>query len=271
MKMKMKKVFISLLIIVALFSMTTISAFAAEGTVQHWNESLALYNLGLFSGISSTTYSPNLTAPLNRTEGVIFVIKLFGKQHQVHDISLTEVSSILARFHDQADIPKWARSYVAYAVKTHMIIGTNLTEFSPMKPLSGSAYCTMILRDLGWKINAAGYSAAPVTLEQLGAPVQTPGNPVTKGSQIVKFSTPEMLRDGAVGIALNALNAKFKAEAVAINPLDVQPSDGVGVLGKSLLEYEIANGAFTATKARKQLYGFKIIDTKIWQSYGLLP
>jgi hypothetical protein len=281
MKMKFNKILISLVIVVSMFAVMTGSAFAAsptfaEGAVQHWEESQALYNLGLFSGTSSTTYSPNLTAPLNRTEGVIFIIKLFGKQHQVHDITLAEVNSILARFHDQADIPTWGRPFIAWAVKTHMVYGTNLTELSPLKPLSGSAYCTMILRDLGWQISPEtySYSSAPLFLERLGKPIQTPGNPVTKGSQIVKFNTPEMLRDGAVGIALNALNAKFNPNTVAINP-DVNPTESVEVVptevGQSLLEYEIENAAFTAAKARKELIRFKLIDTGIWTLYGLLP
>jgi len=261
--MKIKKIIMSLMIICALFVVTTTSAFA-EPAVQHWNESLALYNLGLFNGTSSTEYSPNLTAPLNRTEGVIFVIKLFGRQHQVHDISLAEVNSILARFHDEDEIPSWARSYVAWAVKEKMIIGTNLTEFSALKPLSGSAYCTMILRELGYPTTSSGeYSAAPLKLETIGAPADA----TTNGSKIVKFNTPEMLRDGAVGIALNALNAKFKNKKVVVTPAEGDTSAITRPM--SLLEYEVNMSAFTAKKAKQELKSFKIIDAGIWASLGV--
>jgi hypothetical protein len=246
----MKKIIISLVIIVSLLTMMSSMSFAA--TVQHWNEAEALYNLDLFSGTSATTFSPNLTATLNRTEGVIFIIKLFKQTHHVQGMSVEDVNSTLARFSDEADIPVWARAYVAWAVANHMVIGTNRTEFSPLQELSGSAYCTMILRDLGYEVTKPTFEAAPVILQNYGTSLSAPD---TKGSQIVKFSTPTMLRDGAVGIALNALNCKFA-------------STGEDNTGISLLEYEINNGSFTAAKAKKWLVTnnpqFKIIDLGIW-------
>jgi len=264
----MKKIIISLVIIIALFTMMSVSSFAA---VQHWNEAEALYNLSLFSGTSTTTFSPNLTATLNRTEGVIFIIKLFKQTHHVQGMSVEDVNFTLARFSDAALIPVWARSYVAWAVANHMVIGTNLTQFSPLQELSGSAYCTMILRDLGYEVTKTTFEAAPVKLEQVGKAL--PDATLTKGSQIVKFSTPTMLRDGAVGIALNALNAKFADDSNLI-PVGTENAPIELVNGKySLLEYEIDNGAFTAVKAKKWLVTnnpqFKIIDAEIWNKLGV--
>ena len=71
MKKNFSKIF-ALLIICA--SITPVLA----GKLSYEYEARALYDMGLYKGISETTYVPDLDSNLTREQAVVILIRLFG-------------------------------------------------------------------------------------------------------------------------------------------------------------------------------------------------
>jgi len=230
----MKRIKMSIMALVLVTIMLSMSTLSFAGTTQNWDEAKALYNLNIMNGTSTTSFVPNLTVNLNRTEGVMLVVNMFGKNHEVHDMTEAEVTAELSRFSDRADIPDWGRDEVAWAVKTKMIKGTNATEFSPLRELSGAAYCTMILRDMGFPRNATNWRGSVNVLQQNGA------------NNVLQYNKTSLLRDDAVGITLKSLNATFSP---AYRNQNLQ--------GETLVQALIWKGMFSVRTARTELRGLR--------------
>ena len=196
----MKKYKIVIAILLIAFSFMSISQQAmAVPSFRYEAESWQLYKLGVFAGASKDRFNPDLGALLDRQIGVTLLLNFFGKTPEVDKLSSSEIELILSKYTDQGEILPWARKYMAYAVKTGVVVGTPLTTLGPNKPLDGLAYATMILRQLGFPVERQDYIYSIQTLCNKAGLEQ---------SNIDYFNKTQLIKDDAVGMVYAALFAE---------------------------------------------------------------
>ncbi|HHV59346.1 MAG TPA: Ig-like domain-containing protein [Clostridiaceae bacterium] len=196
--MKLKK-FTAVLIIMTIM-LTTITPAAAEQSYVYENQARALYDIGLFKGSSETEFVPNLGAALTRQEGVAMLIRLMGLEDDALAMSEQEVTNILNKVPDANNIALWARKYMAYGIKNELVAGMPDGSIDPLGALLGKAYCTLILRAMGYTVDADGYQVAAATLSSIGG---------LTIQEALKFNDKPLIRDDLVGISHSALQAKY--------------------------------------------------------------
>jgi hypothetical protein len=136
-------------------------------------------------------------------------------------MSAAEVDMLLSGFSDERAISPWARNYIAFAIKNNMVKGDTATTVSPHRPMDGKSYATVILRNLGYEIDAQGWSTALQTLSEKGG--LTAGN-------VVKFDKPSLIKNDIVAITYSALKT-------------------IGASGASLAEILAAEGVISRNDA----------------------
>ena len=217
-KVKVFKVFVAILLIGCCFLATLPRAFAettlstpvqtqAEGFYSYEPEAFLLYQLGLFTGTSSYSFKPGLGTDLDRQTGITLLLNFFGRKNEVQSLSDYEINQILSAYADRADVLSWARPYVAYAVKSGIVIGTSPVTLSPQQPINGLAYATMILRQLGYTIDNGKYGSSLGILYDIGG---------LNYSEIARFNKTSLLKNDAAGIAYSALYARCPDEITLI-------------------------------------------------------
>lgn len=189
-----------MIITVTILATSIIPAFAA-GSYTYTSQAQALYDLGLYKGSSPTTFEPDLGSALDRQQGVVMLIRLLGKESAALALSSSEVESTLIIFSDAKDIASWAKKHIAYAVLYKYVAGLPNGTFAPNNPLSGKEFCTMLLRALGYTVDAAAYAGACYQLSNIGA---------ITFAEAAKFNEKELIRDDMVGIAYGVLKAEYK-------------------------------------------------------------
>lgn len=156
----MKKI-ISLVVLFALLSYSG-AVCSAEG-FNYKEEARKLNDMGLYNGISTTTYDPDLSAALDRETGVVMLLRIFGLESEAEAIS--DADRILAKFSDAPKISGWAKKAVAYGIKSGFVQGYPDGTFGPKAAMKAEAYCTLILRQLGY---TPDYDNAPSELADKG-------------------------------------------------------------------------------------------------------
>jgi hypothetical protein len=227
----MKKIKKLTLVCAILITIVLFSCPVLAGTrFTYEKESQILNFLGLYDGVSTISFEPDLAAQVDRETGITLVVKLFGKRDDAMAMAYSEAESILARFSDKNDISNWAKKYIALAVKSGMVQGDTLTTISPKKPVDGRSYATMLLRNLGYAIDAGNWKAALAILSEKG------GLPP---EDVKKFQKPILTKDNIVGITYNALKAQ-NSNGVSLlqllidkNVVKLQDAQKVGLIGVS--------------------------------------
>lgn len=207
--MRNLKKLLAVIVAICILATMAIPAFAA-GSFTYETQAKSLYDMKLFMGNSASQYVPALDGSLTREQGIILLVRLFGKDADAK--ALTGADAALAAYTDKAKVAPWAKNYVAYAVKTGMVKGETATTVNPQGKLVGNAFSTMILRNLGYKVDdAASYAAASATLQEKGGTLTA--------DQAKAFASKELIRDDACGIMFSALLAKDTAGKTAIENL----------------------------------------------------
>ena len=144
----LKKLTALLLITVLAFS-TNFQASAVEGSAYTYTaEAQKLNDLGLYKGIGTETFDPDLGTALNRETGVIMLLRIFGLEAEAE--AITDADATIAMFTDAASISAWAKNAVAYAVTNGLVVGYPDGTFGPKVALNGKAYATLILNNSGF-------------------------------------------------------------------------------------------------------------------------
>lgn len=215
--MKNLKKLLAVVLAVAMMLTIMVPAFAAENYSAEANK---LNSLGLYKGVSTDTFNPDLSSALDRQTGVTLLLRIFGLEADALALSDADVTAALAKFTDASDIADWAKKTVAYAVKNGLVVGTTETTFGAASPLNGKAYATLILRQLGYTVDEAGYAVALSTLVEKGG---------VTAAQAAAFDK-DLIKDDVVGITFGTLNA-------------------VDSTGKKVIDNLIAEGVVTEAAA----------------------
>lgn len=194
----MKK--IMTLLLVSVIILTYALPANAEENYVYSGEAQKLYALGLYKGISTTEFVPDLGSSLTREQGVAILIRILGEESEALSISENEAIVALSHFKDRNKISSWAVKYVAYGVKNNMIDGYPDGTFLPQGPLLGKDYCKMLLSALGYEITQDVYKSAAFYLVNIGG---------LTFNEAAKFNDKQLIRDDVVGISYGALKAKF--------------------------------------------------------------
>ncbi len=185
-------------VITIMVIMTMMSALA--DSYSYLPQTNALYNIGVLKGSTVGTFEPDLEGPLDRQQGVVMLLRLLGKEAAAFSLSSTDVNSTLSIFSDKDKIADWARKHAAYSVRYKLVAGLPDGTFAPNKALSGKEYCTMLLRALGYTVDAAGYPEACFQLSALGG---------ITFAEATKFNEKNLIRDDFVGISFGVLQINY--------------------------------------------------------------
>lgn len=225
------------LLLVLIITLAPISSPAAEGFYNQ-DQAAALNHLGLYSGISNTSFDPDLGASLNRETGVVMLLRLLGLQDNALAMTDAEADTILLRFTDAARISSWAKKSVAYAVQNGLVFGFPDGTFAPQANLVGEAYCSLILRQLGYTPN---YDTAAAELANAGG---------LTSAQAMRFSNKALIKDDLVGISYRVLSAKdTRGESVLVKLVANKVVDAGAVADTALMVTEVARVAAEAVAA----------------------
>jgi len=145
--MTIKKLSSVVLVFTIIFSLTTL-AFATEPTaaVTTLDRADALYELGLFAG---TDKGYDLESVPNRTQAVIFLLRMLGEEKAAQNSSYTCPFT---------DVPTWAYKYVSYAYAKGYTTGTSKTTFGTNDVATPEQFVTFMLRALGYNDRAGEFS-----------------------------------------------------------------------------------------------------------------
>ncbi len=231
-----KKFFAVLVVVTLMVSSIIIPANAAEGTTtttfSYEKQAKDLYDLKLFAGRSTEAYVPDLGSALTRQDGIILLLRLLGKEAAALALTDSEATDAIKDYTDKADVASYAKKYIAYSVKNDIVKGTTDTLLSPKANLDGKTYATMILRAIGYTVNAGDeFNKACTTLVEKGG---------LTAEEAAKFNDKALIRDDVVGISYGALKAKYPdgktiiEKLVADGVVDQKTAEGLGLVGPAV-------------------------------------
>lgn len=203
------KKLLAVLVVVTMLVTAMIPVMAAD-TFSYGDEAAVLYDLGLFAGQSSTEYIPDLGSALTREQGVVMLVRLLGAEADALALTAAEVTASLSIFTDKAEISFWAANYVAYAVDSGFFVGVGDNKADPKGALLGKAYATMVLRAMGYIVDATDYNTAALILYGVDG---------LSLEEAFLFNDKQLIRDDAIGMTYAALSGTMADGGTLIEAL----------------------------------------------------
>ncbi|TCT12941.1 hypothetical protein EDC18_11015 [Natranaerovirga pectinivora] len=210
-----KKVLALVLAMVMALSINVV-AFAAE-TVQNADKAVTLNELGLFKGISSTEFVPDLESFSTREQAIIMLGRALG-----WEITAGAESS----FEDVA--PGEAQAYVAYAEANNIAKGTRTAHFGAKDIVTLREVATWVARQLGY---GDGWDDNTVLIQ----------SGIVSGNEIVSNGNKDLNRDGLVGAFYTTLTLENKntgntviADLVEAGKVDAAKAEAAGLIVKEV-------------------------------------
>lgn len=164
---KQKRKLLSLLLVISLCMQFPLTASALAPSLTQTQMAEALRNAGLFLG-TGTGFA--LTEDLTRAQGITLALRAQGVEGEVLAQTEASVAVTLGRVKDGAEIPAWARKYVAYALNQNPPITRGVAVqadgrsiFAPNQKLSGTEFLVFMIRAMGYESTLD--SAAGTALE----------------------------------------------------------------------------------------------------------
>ena len=238
--MKTAKIFTAFVLAAALAVVFVLPVMAADATYTYTAEAQKLHDLGLYNGISSTSFDPDLGTALDRQTGVVMLLRLFGKDAEANAMSDAVADAVLSKFSDAGSIAGWAKKSVAYAVVNGLVGGLPDGTFGPTLNMNGKMYATLIMRQLGY---TPDYSNAPAELADKGG---------LTSDQAKVLSDKALNKDDLVGISYSSLSAvdaqgnKVIENLIAAGDVDAKTAAECGLLGQVSYDAAQAVNAYLA-------------------------
>ena len=148
------------------------SALALSGEASRAGDTL--YTLGLVKGTTGSEYSLELEAPATRGTAVTMLVRLAGAEDDA------------ARSGGQTgfrDVPAWLKNAVGYAAGQKWTTGVTAMEFRPQDPVTANAWCTFLLRMLGYSDSEGDFAVtdAAVFARHIGLTEVTYSGELSRG------------------------------------------------------------------------------------------
>jgi len=239
--MKNLKKLLSVVIAVALLVTAMIPATAAS-KFTYEAQANALHDLGLYAGVSTSSFVPALDQKLTREQGVALLVRFMGADKEAQALTDAQADIELSFFTDKNKISPWAKKQIAYALQKKWVSGFPDGSFQPQADLTGKQLATMYIVGMGYTPDSTIYQSAVYFL----ASKSTAIGGVTL-AQASAWNDKVMTRDDAVGFAFAMLSAKTNAGKTLVslliekNAITVEQAIEAGAYGQDF--YDIAEAA----------------------------
>ena len=207
----MKKQLFAVLCVVTLL-ICAVPASALTGEAQHCADKLAALNLVRDDGSGY-----QLDAPVTRAQAAVLLVRLAGAETAAEND--TWISGFL-------DLPAWAHTEITYAAHRGWVSGVDGYTFRPDSPVTANAWCTMLLRMLGYSDKDGDFTVedAPLFAQRIGLLSWTCTGLMSRGDvfETMAAALTFPLRDGS-GTVIEALvesGTCSRAVASALGLLD---------------------------------------------------
>jgi hypothetical protein len=217
-------VFISVAMLIAAMAPVAL----AEETFTYGTQAGELNELGLYKGVSTTSFNPDLKTALDRQTGVTLLVRMGGLEATALAMTKAEIDEALKGFSDAGEIAEWAKPYAAKAVKDGLVVGMTATTFAPDEALTGKQYATMLLRFIGYEVTAENFAEAMNMLKEKGGLTE----------DMMAFADKALIKDDVVGITYQSLSAiaadgkKVIAKLIEAGAVKREVAEKLGLLGK---------------------------------------
>lgn len=202
-------VILSALIFITSFLNLTIPVYGAETSFHNEEQAKTLYELGLFKGTSTTSFTPDLGSTLSRQQGFAMIIRLIGKEKAAEALTDDQVAAALKNFSDGDLVEPSLRKAVAYAIINGLVKGDGI-NVNPQGPMNGKDFATLLLRNMGYRDDEFTYDRACYDLAD------------KKGCTLAdaeKLNDKQLIRDNLVGLSYSSLNMVSKDDKTLIDKL----------------------------------------------------
>ncbi len=160
--------------ILALFSALTLllaalpTAYAYAGETQRTADTLSTL------GLVQPAEDYRLSAPATRAHAVTMLVRLAGAEKTA--ASTNWISGF-------TDLPAWVVPAVTYASRQGWVSGITATRFAPEQTVTANAYCTFLLRMLGYRDNDGDFSVSSAALfaQRIGLTARAYSGTLTRG------------------------------------------------------------------------------------------
>lgn len=147
----MKKRLFALLCALVLLTTAIPSAGALAGEANRSADILS--TLGLVNGTTNAGY--DLTAPATRAQAAVLLVRLAGAE---------EAAAADPWFAGYRDVPAWCKDAVDYATHQGWLTGITPLDFQPNTAITANAWCTSLLRMLGYSDENGDFSVSDAAL-----------------------------------------------------------------------------------------------------------
>ena len=147
----MKKRLFALLCALVLLTTAIPSAGALAGEANRSADILS--TLGLVNGTTNAGY--DLTAPATRAQAAVLLVRLAGAE---------EAAAADPWFAGYRDVPAWCKDAVDYATHQGWLTGVTPLDFQPNTAITANAWCTSLLRMLGYSDENGDFSVSDAAL-----------------------------------------------------------------------------------------------------------
>ena len=195
--MKKKNIYILVLLV---FSLLFSHNVKAEEGFRFGYEAYNLNNMGLYNGISTENFEPDLRSTVNRETAIVMVMRIFGLEDDAISLDAQEAEKYLDFYVDKHEVSVWAYKHMAFAVKNGTIKGTSLNTLSPKTEIDGKMFASIILRLLGEVTPADSYQKGIDILSDKG---------IVSRKDVDYFKKCPFTKDQIVGMTYSALFAPF--------------------------------------------------------------
>jgi hypothetical protein len=221
--MRNLKKYLAVALTVAMMTLA-IAPAAVFANSEYSDEAQALYELGLYKGLSETEFVPDLDSTLDRQTGAVMILRMFGLEEEALLLSYEEAREILrGKFSDADEVAEWAVRQVAYATEQGVIAGFPGGTFGPTLLLTGRQYLALTLNMLGYdqELRNKGFDSAGELFYEVSE--------ITI-SQELAYDQPNAIQKSVlVGISFEALRSTL--------------ADGSGTLAEKLVREGVISPA----------------------------
>jgi S1-C subfamily serine protease len=223
------------------------SALAGEGS----RAADALYTLGLIRGTASG-YA--LSASATRAAAVTELVRLSGSE------SAAAGNSWISGFRD---VPAWCTDAVNYASRQNWVTGVTVLDFCPDRAVTANAWCTMLLRMLGYSDKAGDFSpdAAALFAQHIGLTSVAYSGPLSRGDLFA-------IAYGALTFPYKGTQETVAERLISRGVVSTAAASALGLLDTTLTARQISDRC-TAAVFRLDLFEKQIaVDANVPTSNG---
>lgn len=223
----MKKKLFAMFCALALLVSALPCAGALEGEAARAADTLAALNL-----VKGTGSGYALDEPATRAQAAVLLVRLAGAEQEATS------SGSRSSFRDA---PAWCRSYITYAASQKWIYGVTAQAFRPDETVTANAWCTFLLRMLGYSDHDGDFTVGRAALfaQRIGLISRSYDGPLTRGDlfQIMRDALTFSYKNGSATVIQRLIQRGACSQSAA---------SALGLLSQELTARQVADRYMSA-------------------------